>query len=96
MFIFQNFDVGKVINEKGCIQAGEEWMERHLLAIASGAVGTAFSQVYFATEFHQIKAGIVIGLRTIFFQNVFFAFYYLQTKAISTSSAESYLQLIPI
>lgn len=34
-----------MIYEKGCIQAGEEWMERNLLAIASGAVGTAFAQV---------------------------------------------------
>jgi len=42
---FQNFEVAKVIYEKGCIQAGEEWMERNLLAIASGAVGTAFAQV---------------------------------------------------
>lgn len=35
-----------MINEKGCIQAGEEWMERNLLAIASGVVGTAFAQVH--------------------------------------------------
>ncbi|XP_014479246.1 PREDICTED: tetraspanin-5 isoform X2 [Dinoponera quadriceps] len=41
-----NFEVAKVIYEKGCIQAGEEWMERNLLAIASGAVGTAFAQVH--------------------------------------------------
>lgn len=44
-FFFQNFEVAKVIYEKGCIQAGEEWMERNLLAIASGVVGTAFAQV---------------------------------------------------
>lgn len=44
-FFFQNFEVAKEIYETGCIQAGEEWMERNLLAIASGAVGTAFTQV---------------------------------------------------
>lgn len=48
-----------MIYEKGCIQAGEEWMERNLLAIASGAVGTAFAQVhidgikYISTIFHD-------------------------------------------
>ncbi|KYQ57933.1 Tetraspanin-5 [Trachymyrmex zeteki] len=47
-----NFEVAKVIYEKGCIQAGEEWVERNLLAIASGAVGTAFTQVY-ATRFSR-------------------------------------------
>ncbi|XP_012287199.1 tetraspanin-5 isoform X2 [Orussus abietinus] len=40
-----NFDVAKVIYEKGCVQAGEEWMERNLLPIAIGAVITAFSQM---------------------------------------------------
>lgn len=36
-----------MIYEKGCIQAGEEWVERNLLAIVTGAVATAFAQVYF-------------------------------------------------
>lgn len=40
-----------MIYEKGCIQAGEEWMERNLLAIASGVVGTAFAQVH-ASKMH--------------------------------------------
>ena len=45
---FQNSDV--TIYEKGCIQAGEEWMQRNLLVIASSAVGTAFAQVLFILE----------------------------------------------
>ncbi|OAD62026.1 hypothetical protein WN48_07587 [Eufriesea mexicana] len=42
--VLQNFEVAKVIYEKGCIQAGEEWVERNLLAIVTGAVATAFAQ----------------------------------------------------
>lgn len=35
----------KIVNEKGCVQAGEEWMERNLLIVAGFAVATAFLQV---------------------------------------------------
>jgi hypothetical protein len=34
-----------VINEKGCVQAGEEWLEKNLLVVAGVAVGVAFLQV---------------------------------------------------
>ena len=44
-FVSQQYDVAKIINEKGCVQAGEEWMERNLLIIAGVAVATAFLQV---------------------------------------------------
>lgn len=37
--------MAKIINEKGCVQAGEEWMERNLLIVAGFAVATAFLQV---------------------------------------------------
>ncbi|XP_026278310.1 tetraspanin-5 isoform X2 [Frankliniella occidentalis] len=40
-----NYDVGKIIYEKGCIQAGEEWVERNLLILACAAVVVAFVQV---------------------------------------------------
>jgi len=35
-----------VINEKGCVQAGEEWLEKNLLVVAGVAVGVAFLQVF--------------------------------------------------
>ena len=35
----------KIINEKGCLSAGEEWLERNLLVVAGIAVGIAFLQV---------------------------------------------------
>jgi hypothetical protein len=43
--VSQQYDVAKIINEKGCVQAGEEWMERNLLIVAGFAVATAFLQV---------------------------------------------------
>lgn len=33
------------IYDKGCLQAGEEWLERNLLFVAGVAVGVAFLQV---------------------------------------------------
>jgi hypothetical protein len=49
MFFFCLFekggDVHKIINEKGCLVAGEEWLERNLLVVAGIAVGVAFLQV---------------------------------------------------
>ena len=38
-------DPHKIINEKGCLSAGEEWLERNLLVVAGIAVGIAFLQV---------------------------------------------------
>jgi tetraspanin-5 len=38
-------DLSSVINEKGCVQAGEEWLEKNLLVVAGVAVGIAFLQV---------------------------------------------------
>lgn len=53
-----NFEVAKVIYEKGCVQAGEEWMERNLLAIASGAVVTAFAQILGICFAQNLRADI--------------------------------------
>lgn len=53
MFALQNYEIDKVIYDKGCIQAGEEWVERNLLLIATGAVGTAFAQVL-SINFYQV------------------------------------------
>jgi len=39
--------VAKIINDKGCLPAGEEWLERNLLVVAGVAVGVAFLQVGF-------------------------------------------------
>ncbi|XP_024944876.1 tetraspanin-5 isoform X1 [Cephus cinctus] len=58
LFFFQNFDVTKVIYEKGCVQAGEEWVERNLLVIASGAVGTAFAQILGICFAQNLRADI--------------------------------------
>ena len=41
----QNYDVAKIINDKGCLQAGEEWMERNLIVVVGVLVGIAFLQV---------------------------------------------------
>ena len=35
----------KIVNEKGCLAAGEEWLEHNLLTVAGVAVGIAFLQV---------------------------------------------------
>lgn len=44
----QNYDVGKIIHEKGCVHAGEEWLEHNLLIIACTAIAIAFLQVRMA------------------------------------------------
>ena len=40
-------DLSSVINDRGCIEAGEEWLERNLLLVAGVAVCIAFLQVLF-------------------------------------------------
>ena len=43
---YQNGDpVSSIINEKGCLQAGEAWLETNVIVVAGVAVGIAFLQV---------------------------------------------------
>jgi len=37
--------VAKIINDKGCLLAGEEWMEKNLVVVVGVVVGIAFLQV---------------------------------------------------
>ncbi len=53
-----------MINEKGCVQAGEEWLEKNLLVVAGVAVGVAFLQVSFFPG----------GFLTFLFVALFYAF----------------------
>ena len=46
-------DLSSVINEKGCVQAGEEWLEKNLLVVAGVAVGIAFLQVQVLATAHS-------------------------------------------
>ncbi|XP_033324507.1 tetraspanin 26A isoform X5 [Megalopta genalis] len=48
----------EVIYEKGCIEAGEEWVERNLLAIATGAIGTTFAQILGICFAQNLRADI--------------------------------------
>lgn len=43
--------MSRTINEKGCVQAGEEWVERNLIIISSTAIFLAFMQVCPAIPF---------------------------------------------
>ena len=37
--------MSNIVYDKGCLKAGEEWLERNLLLVAGIAVGIAFMQV---------------------------------------------------
>lgn len=55
MFVyFKNYEIAKIIYEKGCVQAGEEWMERNLIIIATIAIITIFFQVYIQVFYFTI------------------------------------------
>lgn len=41
----QNFDVSKIINEQGCLEAAEDWIEKNMLSIASYTFILLFFQV---------------------------------------------------
>lgn len=53
-----NFDVSKIINEKGCVQAGEEWIERNLIIIASSAIFLIFMQILGICFAQNLRADI--------------------------------------
>jgi len=51
-------DPHKIINEKGCLSAGEEWLERNLLVVAGIAVGVAFLQILGICFAQNLRADI--------------------------------------
>ena len=46
-FCHQPGDLSTIVNDKGCLLAGEEWLEMNLVTVAGVAVGIAFLQVHF-------------------------------------------------
>ena len=57
--------MSKTINERGCIEAGEEWLERNLLVVAGVAVSIAFLQVIILfCLFYYFTQHICISLST--------------------------------
>ncbi|CAH1399851.1 unnamed protein product [Nezara viridula] len=53
-----SFDVSKIINEKGCVQAGEEWVERNLLVIVTTAITVSFCQILSICFAQNLRADI--------------------------------------
>ena len=52
----QRGDLTSIINEKGCLMAGEEWLGDHVIVVAGVAVGIAFLQVCDGFCFLKISA----------------------------------------
>lgn len=44
-YSLKSFEIAKIIYDKGCVQAGEEWMERNLILISTSAIIAIFFQV---------------------------------------------------
>ncbi|XP_046803852.1 tetraspanin-12-like [Lucilia cuprina] len=53
-----SFEISKIIYEKGCVQAGEEWMERNLIIISTSAIITIFFQILFIIFTQNLRAEI--------------------------------------
>lgn len=45
LLLYQTGDKSTVIYEKGCLRAGEEWIEANLVPVAGVSVGVAVLQV---------------------------------------------------
>jgi len=53
-----NYDVAKIINDKGCLQAGEAWMERNLIVVVGVMVAIAFLQILGICFAQNLRADI--------------------------------------
>ncbi|KAL9876765.1 tetraspanin-17 isoform X2 [Glossina fuscipes] len=53
-----NYEVSKIIYEKGCVQAGEEWVERNLIIISISAIVTVFFQILGICFAQNLRADI--------------------------------------
>ncbi|KAK9505963.1 hypothetical protein O3M35_009916 [Rhynocoris fuscipes] len=58
MVLVNNYDASKIIHEKGCIQAGEEWVERNLLVIVTAAIIVSFLQILGICFAQNLRADI--------------------------------------
>lgn len=53
-----SYDASKIINEKGCMQAVEEWVERNLLIIVTAAITVSFCQILGICFAQNLRADI--------------------------------------
>ncbi|XP_032592202.1 tetraspanin-17 isoform X1 [Drosophila grimshawi] len=53
-----SMEVSKIINEKGCVQAGEEWIEHNLIIISTAAIGIMFFQILGICFAQNLRADI--------------------------------------
>ncbi|XP_037296812.1 tetraspanin-5 [Manduca sexta] len=53
-----SFDVAKIIYDRGCIEAAEEWLDRNLLTVATSAVCIAFAQILGICFAQNLRADI--------------------------------------
>jgi len=51
-------DLTSIINEKGCLMAGEEWLGDHVIVVAGVAVGIAFLQILGICFAQNLRADI--------------------------------------
>ncbi|KAB0800349.1 hypothetical protein PPYR_06089 [Photinus pyralis] len=53
-----NFDVSKIIYEKGCIQSVEEWIERNMISLTTCAIFILFAQILGICFAQNLRADI--------------------------------------
>lgn len=53
-----NFDVAKIINEKGCLQSAEEWIERNMITLTTCAIFILFAQILGICFAQNLRADI--------------------------------------
>ena len=45
LYSYQSFDISKIISERGCLYALEDWIEQNLLTITMGMIASTFFKV---------------------------------------------------
>lgn len=53
-----SFDIAKIIYDKGCLEAAEDWFDHNLLIVATSAVCTAFAQILGICFAQNLRADI--------------------------------------
>ncbi|XP_014099971.1 tetraspanin-5 isoform X1 [Bactrocera oleae] len=53
-----NFEISKIIYEKGCVQAGEEWIEHNLIIISTSVIILIFVQILGICFTQNLRADI--------------------------------------
>ena len=79
----QSMDYGQVIYDRGCLRAGEDWVERNLVPVAAVAVALSVLQVAVSASMSRSSMGFCI-FSLLFIVFIFFFIFFFSLRGAAS------------